>query len=333
MAKSQITKFKELPKAKKNSRVLLVEGGGMKGAFSGGVLTALNFSLPATAFDLIVAVSSGACSAAYYATSPKPEVEKGEKLLNIWRWELAGSRLISIFKPFKKRTLLDQKFLVDDLFAKKYRLEAENFEKKGLPKLLVAVCNLKEKRLEYLRATKDNIFDLLKAATSLPIATKGKHIVEGELYCDAAILNPLPLQDLVDAGYNDITVIMNSPIWWESLPLPRFTRFLSFPFNRRISKLMKQLHHHHFNQARTLAQNPPRDITLQVISPDDILPVGLVTTKRELLDETVELGKAKGKEAVKKLLNRFHTKALSKPNSKSSKKNGLSKKKSNNSKK
>jgi predicted patatin/cPLA2 family phospholipase len=309
-----------IPKAGKNKRALLVEGGGMKGAFSGGVMTALNFSLPAQEFDLIVAVSSGACSAAYYATTPKPEVERGEKLLNIWRWELAGSRLISIFKPLKKRTLLDQKFLVDDLFRVKYRLEAENFEKKGLPKFLVAVCNLKEKKLEYIRATKDNIFDLLKAATSLPIATKGKHIVDGVLYCDAAILNPLPLQDLIDAGYKDITVIMNSPVWWESLPLPRFTRFLSFPFNRQISKLMKQLHHHHFNQARSIAQNPPKDIILQVIAPDDILPVGLVTTKRESLEETVELGKSKGKEAVKELMKRFSAKGKKLPHKKMGKK-------------
>lgn len=292
-------------KSRSGKRVLLVEGGGMKGAFSGGVLTALNNYLPASNFDLIVAVSSGACSAAYYASSPEPQPDRGEELLNIWRWELAGSRLISIFNPFKGRTLLDQKFLVDDLFAKKYRMEAENFERKGLPEFRIAVCNLKKHKLEYIRATEDNVFDLLKAATSLPIATRGKHKVCGELFCDAAILNPLPLEDLIESGYNDITVIMNSPAWWESLPLARFTRFLSFPFNRKISKLMKELHHHHFNKARNLALNPPPGIKLHLIAPDEMLPVGLVTTNQKKLEATVELGKTKGKEAAVLLAKEF----------------------------
>ena len=45
----------ELPKAKKGKRALLVEGGGMKGAFAGGVLHSLNCILPAKNFDLVLA--------------------------------------------------------------------------------------------------------------------------------------------------------------------------------------------------------------------------------------------------------------------------------------
>lgn len=290
-----------LLKARPNQKVLLVEGGGMKGSFAGGVLTSFNLDYPAQNFDLIVAVSSGACSAAYYASTPEPQPIQSEELLNIWRFELAGSKLISIFNPFKGKTLLDQNYLVDDLFGKKYPIQKENFEKKGLPIFQVAVCNLKTHQLEYVRATENNIFPLLKAATALPIATKGKHIVNGKSYCDAAILNPLPLKDLIEAGYRDITVVMNSPIWFESLPLARFTRFLSFPFNRKISRLMKEFHHHHFNEARTIASSPPSGVKIRVVAPEDILSVGLVSTKQELLEETVELGKAKGIEACKEL--------------------------------
>lgn len=290
----------------------------MKGAFSGGVLTAMNNLLPAQHFDLIVAVSSGACSAAYYASSPESQPERGEELLNIWKWELAGRKLISIFNPIKGNTLLNQKYLIDFLFRKKYPMQTQNFEKSGLPEFRVAVTNLKTKSLEYHRATGDNIFDLLKAATALPIATRGKHKVDGEWFCDAAILNPLPLEDLIGSGFTDITVIMNSPAWVESLPLARFTRFLSFPFNRKISKLMKELHHKHFNSARNLALNPPPHVKLRVIAPDEILPVGLVTTKQELLEKTVALGKAKGKEFAEGVLKEKEKK----PNPGSPKKKG-----------
>lgn len=284
----------KLPKARKGDRVLLVEGGGMKGAFAGGVLTSLNNTLPAQNFDLIVAVSSGACSAAYYATSPKPNLEEGEKILNIWKEELIGHKLISPFNPLFGRTLLDQKYLIDYLFKEKYPIAKENFQKQGLPPLIVPVCNLSTLSVDYVTAREDNIFTLLKAATALPIATRGKHIVDGGLYCDAAIFNPLPLEEIIQAGYQDITVIMNAPVWKETPPLRKMTRFLSFPFNPKISRLMRESHHSHYNRARHLAQNPPKGVKIYTIAPEQVLPVKLVTTKQKHLIYIVEYGKSLG---------------------------------------
>ncbi|WCL48812.1 patatin-like phospholipase family protein [Leptospira sp. GIMC2001] len=291
-----------LPTAKPNSRVLLVEGGGMKGAFAGGVLTSMNNLLPAQYFDLIVAVSSGACSAAYYATTPKPDPIRGEELLEIWRSELAGRRLIWILNPLRGRTLLDQNFLVDQLFRDKYPLSKENFEKQGLPEFRVAVYNLRKRRIDYIRANENNIFSLLKAATALPIATKGKHLVDGSLYCDAAIVNPLPLNHLIESGYKDITVVMNSPVLMQSTPLAGFTRFLSFPLDRKISRMMKKFHHFYFNQSRLISKKPPEGVKILTIAPREPLPLGLVTTKQRLLEESVEIGKAYGLEYAEKIL-------------------------------
>ncbi|PJZ70445.1 hydrolase [Leptospira perolatii] len=305
----------KLPKAKKGARVLLVEGGGMKGAFAGGVLHSLNCVLPAQNFDLIVAVSSGACCAAYYASTPKPEPDLGDHTLSIWRSELAGSKLISVFNPLRGKTFLDQSYLVDYLFREKYPIQAENFGKHGLPDLWIAVSNLHNRIPEYVKATQHNIFDLLKAATALPIATKGKYKIDDKIYSDAAILNPLPVNDLIDAGYKDITVVMNSPVERVSAPLHSISRFFSFPRDRKLSKLMKHMHHYYFNMARTLAQSPPKGIQIRTIAPFTDLPVGLVTTKQSSLEKTVYLGKQIGLEAGLFLRKIFKKKkpATSKP--------------------
>ena len=68
-----------LPVARGKKRALLVEGGGMKGAFSGGALHALHSFRHSEEYDLILAISSGACSAAYYATTANTD---GEQLEN-----------------------------------------------------------------------------------------------------------------------------------------------------------------------------------------------------------------------------------------------------------
>ncbi|TGN06939.1 patatin-like phospholipase family protein [Leptospira ilyithenensis] len=295
----------KLPIAKGAKRALLVEGGGMKGAFAGGVLHGMNGLLNATNFDLVVGVSSGACSAAYYVTMPKPEPVKSEKALSVWYSELSGRQLISVFHPFQGKTFLDQEYLIDYIFRNKVRLESENLEKDGLPEFRIAVSNLHSHTVDYVRATATNVFDLLKAATSLPIATRGKHKLDGTTYSDAAILNPLPLQDLIEAGYKSITVVMNSPIARISEPLGFIIGLLAFPRNWKLSKMMREWHHHHFNDARRIALEPPKGVQIHTIAPDDSLPVGLVTTVRKRLRETVELGVKKGEEASQFLLNLF----------------------------
>ncbi|AOP33786.1 hydrolase [Leptospira tipperaryensis] len=300
-----------IPLAKGNKRALLVEGGGMKGAFAGGALHSLHTILSPKYFDLVVAVSSGACSAAYYVTMPKPEPEKSLKTLAIWYFELAGRKLISPFHPFQGKTFLDQEYLVDDLFGQKYPLPAENFEKFGLPEFRIAVSNLHTRSIEYVRATTTNIFDLLKAATSLPIATRGRHRVDGTLYSDAAVLNPLPLEDLIEAGYKDITIVLNSPVEKISPPFGFFTSFLSFPKDWKMARLMSRWHHHHFNIAREVAQKPPKGVQIHMISPENQLPVTLVTTNGSKLKETVDLGMKKGEEIGNFLLKKFSKKHVS----------------------
>ncbi|WP_000618776.1 DUF6363 domain-containing protein, partial [Leptospira interrogans] len=203
------------------------------------------------------------------------------------------------------KTFLDQEYLVDDLFGQKYPLPAENFEKFGLPELRIAVSNLQTRTIEYVRATSSNIFDLLKAATSLPIATRGKHKVDGKLYTDAAVLNPLPLEDLIEAGYKDITVVLNSPVERISPPFSMLTSLLSFPKDWKMAKLMNRWHHHHFNLARAVAQKPPKGVRIHTISPENPLPVSLVTTNANKLKEAVNLGVSKGEEIGKLLLKLF----------------------------
>ncbi|XDD42154.1 patatin family protein [Leptospira sp. WS60.C2] len=294
----------KIPKAKGTKRALLVEGGGMKGAFSGGVLYAWNKFLRPNYFDLVVGVSSGACAAAYYVSMPKPEPIKSEKALGVWYRDLSGRKLISYFHPFQGKTFLNQEYLIDFIFRKKVRLESETLDSKKLPHFVIAVSNLHTHSIEYIKATSSNVFDLLKAATSLPIATRGKHKLDGILYSDAAILNPLPIQDIIEAGYKEIVVVMNSPVRHVSNPLTRLTSLLAFPKHRTIRRLMRKLHHFHFNLAREIVVKPPKGVKIITVAPDEPLPVKLTTTIRTKLYKTALLGVQKGEEAIQFILKR-----------------------------
>ncbi len=290
-----------LPKAQKGARALVVAGGGMKGSFSGGALYAMSQVIPSTFFDLIVGVSSGSCAAAYYTTGYESDHEQGLRILDIWRKELTGSQLISLLNPFRGKTILDQEYLIDYLFGTKYRLPSEYLEKKETSPFYVVVTNLAKTRSEYIKATAANVLGLLKAATSLPIATRGKWKLGGQYYGDGGISDPIPVESVIQAGYKDITVVLNSPEDEFSDPIPKFQGWLSYPSNKKLSHMITKVHHTMYNRAVHIIQSPPKGVRIRVISPDES-ELSIVTTSAKLLNRSVSKGMEAGQKMVANLL-------------------------------
>lgn len=268
----------------------------MKGAFAGGALHALHTYRSSQHYDLILAISSGACSAAYYATTPEKESAALEHNIRIWRQDLTGWKMISPLNPLIGRSFLDQGYLIDYLFTHKYPINRDWLADKRSTPFYIAVTSMKRHSVEFLKATPDNLNDLLKAATSLPVATHGQHPMNGEQYSDAAILNPLPVEELIRAGYTDITVVLNSPLKSFSPPVPRWLAALAFP-GHIMGDLMHRNHHIGYNRGRKIIADPPAGIKFHLAAPDQDLAVGLTGTSTADLNAAVDQGYLKGLQA------------------------------------
>src|ERR1043166_9750977 len=84
-------------RASRCQKALIVDGGGMRGAWAVGALNALH-ELGEDRFDLVVASSSGACSAAYFVAGLH------QPALEIWQHYVDGRKLFCTsnllhFKP------------------------------------------------------------------------------------------------------------------------------------------------------------------------------------------------------------------------------------------
>jgi predicted patatin/cPLA2 family phospholipase len=275
------------------SKALIIEGGGMKGSFSGGVLSVMARHYPASHFDLILAVSSGSCSAAYYASAIQEVDFQIRSILEIWRNELDGKKLINRLKFFLGKPMLNQNYLIDYLMKEKYPLPFKNFSLPKLPPFHIVVSNMKKLRPEYIRATEENIFSLLRAATSLPIATRGKHKLGGDFYTDGAVLDPLPIQAALEAGYKDITVVMNNPIPEPTKSYSRTLSRISFPFYGKLAQMLSKENYFRYSQAKELIIHPPKGVKIQAIYPSFPL-MGIVNTNREKLYRAINHGIEKG---------------------------------------
>ncbi|HMV79062.1 MAG TPA: patatin family protein [Leptospiraceae bacterium] len=272
----------DLPKAKKkNSTALIVEGGGMRGAFAGGALSAMCKYYPSKNFDLMLGVSAGSCSLAYYATEDRRSFPSLKKILEIWQNELHGSRFISFKNLLRGSTILNQKYLIDYLIADKHRINIEKFKRKLKIPFYIAVSNLENIKAEYIKVNHENIFQVLKAATALPIATKGRHLLNQIRYSDGGITDPIPIKAVIEAGYKNITLVLNHPRDYFSKPLHRLMAYLSFPFHRSVRKFLKEEHHEKYNEAKRIIQNPPEGVNLEIIDPEKKIPVKITTTRQK----------------------------------------------------
>ncbi len=280
----------ELPKAISSSqRVLIVEGGGMKGAFSAGVLACMCKLFPKQNFDLVLGVSAGSCNAVYYVLDENGE--EAQKILDIWNKELHGHKFISFLNPIlRSKAILNQNYLLEEIFQKRYPLPIERFTNSKTPQFYVVVSDIQKQIPRYVQATKENIFSLLKAATALPIATKGKRLFQNFWFGDGGNLDPIPIEEVIKAGYKNITLILNQPKEKFAKPIGRYLSKLAFPFEPDFAKKLRYMHQIMYNRAKRILFHPPPDVKIQIIAPEKPLPVNTLTTNLEKITYTLNRG-------------------------------------------
>lgn len=183
-----------------NNTGLVLEGGGMRGVFTCGVLDYLmdhKISFPYT-----VGVSAGACNALSYMSH-----QRGRgKYSNIDL--LAKYKYIGIRPLLKKRGLIDQQLLFhrfpDRILPYNYKAYAENpnrFEMVTTDCCTGKACYWEEKYDE------KRIIDIVKASSSLPYACPVIY-VDGRPMLDGGIVDSIPLLRAYEQGYDKCVVVL-----------------------------------------------------------------------------------------------------------------------------
>lgn len=183
-----------------NNTGLVLEGGGMRGVFTCGVLDYLmdhKISFPYT-----VGVSAGACNGLSYMSH-----QRGRgKYSNIDL--LAKYKYIGIRPLLKKRGLIDQQLLFhrfpDRILPYNYKAYAENpnrFEMITTDCRTGKACYWEEKYDE------KRIIDIVKASSSLPYACPVIY-VDGRPMLDGGIVDSIPLLRAYEQGYDKCVVVL-----------------------------------------------------------------------------------------------------------------------------
>lgn len=191
-----------------NKTGLVLEGGGMRGVFTSGVLDA--FMKHGVEFPYVVAVSAGACNGlSYLSRQPRRARYSNIDLLKKYGYISLKSLITkgSIFDP----NLLYERF-PNEILPYDYDAAFRN------PMKFEMVCtNCLTGRAEYLSESSDpkRLLAICKASSALPYVA---HItyVDGIPFLDGGIVDSIPVVRAIDQGYSPSVVVLTRNRGWRS---------------------------------------------------------------------------------------------------------------------
>ena len=271
---------------------LVLEGGGMRGVFTSGVLDA--FMKHDLYFPYTVAVSAGACNGMSYI-SRQPRRARISNIDYLARYEYIGLRHLVTQGCIFDRQLLYDKFpnqlLPFDFDT--YFQHAESFE--------MVTTNCLTGHAMYLSETHDKqrALDIVRASSSLPYVSKIVN-VDGIPMLDGGIADSIPVQHAIDMGYEHNVVILTRNKGWRDHGKDRKIPYLY----KNYPRLRVALSHRHkvYNEQIQLVDDLEAAGKITCIRPLRPLEVGRIekdTVKLErLYEEGFALGEAFCKEFI-----------------------------------
>jgi predicted patatin/cPLA2 family phospholipase len=262
---------------------IVVEGGGLRGAFCAGALQQLARVLPRKP-DYIFATSSGAPSAAFFALGDI------DRAIHLWEHWTHASHLISPRHLLHGRPIMDVDKLVSR-FRGAEPLEVERFG--DVPtQAFIAVTHCRTGQAEYLGLTPRNAFAVLTATMALPFAYGKVVTIDGQPYIDGGVCASVPIEPALEKEVDDIIVLLTRPPNYRKNPRlvsPALLK-LHFPGYPDLINAISQRALQYNAQLDKLARlEAQRRIT--VIRPTEPLPASRITRDKRRIMSSIELGR------------------------------------------
>lgn len=270
---------------------LVVEGGGMRGTFTCGVLDAFlqqNFN----PFDLFVGVSSGSTNLANYLA------KQHGRNIELYLDHSLRPEFIRYGRFFKGGDLLDMQWMWD-IVEKENPLDQNTLFAQN-PDFYMVLTHARSGHAEYLRAGKDNIIDGLRASSSIPYLTRKAVEIFGEPYFDGGVADALPVQWAAQqSNIKNLLVIRTRTQSYFKASSKADQFFAKYLMNQYagFSDSLKQRCQRYNATVDFMRQNNQQGI-LEVCPPDDKMLAGRLCKDKRKLQYTYEVGLDCGRKAI-----------------------------------
>lgn len=272
---------------------LVLEGGGMRGVFTSGVLDA--FMKHELYFRYVVAVSAGACNGMSYI-SRQPRRARLSNIDFLPKYNYIGLRHL-----VTQGCIFDQKLLYDRFPNELIPFDYDEFFRHSAGFEMVAT-NCQTGRAEYLSETGDRqrAIDIVRASSSLPYVSKIVW-VDGKPMLDGGIVDSIPIRHAQEMGHAFNVVITTRNYGYRESGHDRKTpRFIY----RHYPRLRVALSHRiqAYNDQLQLVEDLERAGDIVVIRPQRPMEVSRMEKDTDKLERLYEEGFRLGDEFCGKML-------------------------------
>lgn len=201
-----------------DNTALILEGGGLRGVFTCGVLDC--FMDKGIRFPFTVGVSAGACNGLSYMSGQR------------------GRAKSSNIDLMDKHHYVGFKYLLTQGCIMDYKLLFEDFPEKIIPydyeayfantdRFVMVTTNCLTGKAEYFEEKSDSkrLMDIVRASSSLPYVAKITY-VDGMPMLDGGIADPIPVEYAQSQGYERMVVVLTRNKGYrkneKQLPVPKF---------------------------------------------------------------------------------------------------------------
>lgn len=228
---------------------LILEGGGMRGSFTAGILNTLVKN--EVFFNYVVGVSSGSSNAVNYMTRDIKRTK--DSFVNIVNYDEFGG-----IKSFLKgQGLFNSEYIYNEAAKPNGPLQF-NFEdfKNNPGRINISAYNLEKDQIDYFTnediLNKDDLLNIVKASSSLPIIMP-KTEYNGFTYYDGGLEGGIPLQKAKNDGFESFFVILTRPRGYRREPFQRFKNLIKLKY-KNYPGLYKALFSRHIYYNKTLLE-------------------------------------------------------------------------------
>lgn len=207
---------------------LCIEGGGMRGAVSAGMVAAIKYIGLENAFDVVYGCSAGSIIGSYLISRQLPVYgaqiyydtlcsipEDGKRFIDLW-----ALRHHPYFRPMWRREkefyvgngrpvmLLDR--LLDAVRSGKHALDWDRFWKQHeIQPLIPIATNLRRMEATTLQGftSLDELMECLRASARVPGIAGGVVEIDGERYVDGVLFEAIPFRSALRDGCTEVLVL------------------------------------------------------------------------------------------------------------------------------
>lgn len=259
---------------------LVLEGGGMRGMYTTGVLDV--FMDNNIKFDGVIGVSAGAIHGGTYIAG-----QKGRNI-RYYKKYCTDSRFISIKNWLKTGDIVGENFCYHELPDKLDVFDYESFRQNSTP--FYAVCsNIETGKAEYLKISdmKKQI-DILRASASLPYFSKPV-CIGGKKYLDGGCTDSIPVDIFRKNGYKYNIVVLTRDTNYRKSPEMNLMAKIKYKKYPAFTNALLNRHIMYNNTVEHILELEKKG-KIFVIRPESPLSIGRLEKNPDNLQKIYDIG-------------------------------------------